>query len=216
MRKALTERSNREWIHDLKSEGLEQEAALEDLRAKITSSLPYALSKWLSPSDPQFSDFAEEVAQDTLVRVLANLDSFEGRSKFTTWVYKISVRIALTELRRKRWRDVSLDEMLEGEEGEPRSWLLADPHAGPDQIAEQEDMLARVQRIILEELTDKQRQAIVASRIRGVPMEEVANKMGMNRNAFYKLVHDARLRMKKRLAEEGLTPEDVLESFESE
>ena len=146
--------------------------------------------------------------------MLDNLDSFEGRSKFTTWVYKIAVRVALTELRRKRWGDVSLDEMLEVEEGEPGSWLLADPQASPDQIAEQEDLITRVQRIILEELTEKQRQALVAARIKGVPMVEVATRMGMNRNAFYKLVHDARLRLKKRLAEEGLTPEEVLESFE--
>ncbi|NOH03849.1 MAG: hypothetical protein HND47_18735 [Chloroflexi bacterium] len=35
------------------------------------------------------------------------MDTFEGRSLFTTWVHKIAIRIALTELRRKRWRDAS-------------------------------------------------------------------------------------------------------------
>lgn len=43
--------------------------------------------------------------QETLLRVLDQLDTFEGRSLFTTWVHKIAIRIALTELRRKRWRD---------------------------------------------------------------------------------------------------------------
>ena len=37
------------------------------------------------------------------------IDTFEGRSQFTTWAYKIAVRVALNELRRRRWRDVSLD-----------------------------------------------------------------------------------------------------------
>jgi hypothetical protein len=39
--------------------------------------------------------------------------------------------------------------------------------------------------------------------------------MGTNRNALYKLMHDTRLRLKRRLAQEGLTPEDVLAVFES-
>jgi RNA polymerase sigma-70 factor (ECF subfamily) len=39
--------------------------------------------------------------------------------------------------------------------------------------------------------------------------------MGTNRNALYKLLHDARQRMKARLEEEGLSPEDVLAAFEA-
>jgi RNA polymerase sigma-70 factor (ECF subfamily) len=41
-------------------------------------------------------------------------------------------------------------------------------------------------------------------------MEEAARRLGTNRNALYKMLHDARLRIKKRLAAEGLSPEDVL------
>ena len=79
---------------------------------------------------------------------------------------------------------------------------------------EQADMMSHLRRIILEELTDKQRTAIVAAQINGMPIEEVARRMDMTRNALYKLIHDARLRLKKRMAEEGLSPEDVLQAFE--
>ena len=154
------------------------------------------------------------MAQDTLLRVLDNLDSFEGRSKFTTWVHKIAVRLALTELRRKRWRDVSLDEMTETVEGE--IGIFADTAAGPETHAEQSDAVSRIRRIITDELTDKQKKALVATQIHGAPMEEVAARMDMNRNALYKLLHDARKRLKHRLAEEGLSPEDVFGAFESE
>ena len=75
-------------------------------------------------------------------------------------------------------------------------------------------MLLRVGRLIDEELTEKQRQAMVATTIQGVPLEEVARQMGMKRNALYKLLHDARLRLKQRLAKEGLTPEDIWSVFE--
>ena len=46
-----------------------------------------------------------------------------------------------------------------------------------------------------------------------MPLEEVANRMGTNRNALYKLLHDARQRLKKKLEEEGLSPQDVLAAF---
>jgi RNA polymerase sigma-70 factor (ECF subfamily) len=111
------ERTNEQWISDLRSPGSAQDEALEDLRVKIRKGLPYSLSKWLTPSDPNFDALADEVVQETLLRVLDHLESFEGRSKFTTWAHKIAVRIALTELRRKRWEDVSLDELVHGDDG---------------------------------------------------------------------------------------------------
>ncbi len=211
---AATERTNEQWIEELSEPGEAQEMALSDLRAIVMRGLPFALSKWLKPSDPHFESLSEEVAQDTLLRVLDSLHGFEGRSKFTTWVHKIAVRIALTELRRKRWRDVSLDELTENAPGEGPRGILAAHEAGPDVIAEQSDMIEHLQRVIAEELTDKQREALVATRIHGMPLEEVARRMGTNRNALYKLLHDARQRMKSRLEEEGLSPEDVLAAFE--
>jgi RNA polymerase sigma-70 factor (ECF subfamily) len=211
---ASTERTNEQWVAELAEPGEAQEIALADLRAIIMRGLPYALSKWLKPSDPQFESLSEEAAQDTLLRVLDSLHSFEGRSKFTTWVHKIAVRIALTELRRKRWRDVSLDQLTEDAPGEGPRGILAAHEAGPDVVAEQSDMIEHLQRVISEELTDKQREALIATRIHGMPMEEVARRMGTNRNALYKLLHDARQRLKSRLEEEGLSPEDVLAAFE--
>jgi RNA polymerase sigma-70 factor (ECF subfamily) len=211
----LTDRTNKQWLSDLSDPGPEQEIALGDLRTIIRSGLPFALSKWISPSDPQFDALAEEVAQDTLLKVLDNLDTFEGRSKFTTWVYKIAVRVALTELRRKRWQDVSLEALVETEEGDASMILLADAGVGPEIATEQADLMGRIERIILEELTDKQRTALVAAQVKGMPIEEVAQRMEMTRNALYKLIHDARLRLKKRMAEEGLSPEDVLQAFET-
>jgi RNA polymerase sigma-70 factor (ECF subfamily) len=68
-------------------------------------------------------------------------------------------------------------------------------------------------RLIATELTDRQRQALVAVRIGGMPLEEVAHRMGTNRNALYKLLHDARQRLKKKMEEEGLSAEDVLAAF---
>jgi RNA polymerase sigma-70 factor (ECF subfamily) len=181
----------------------------------VLHGLPYALNKWLSTSDPRFSPLADEVAQDTLLRVLDRLDTFEGRSQFTTWVHKIAIRIALTELRRKRWENSSLEELVEGEENFPMGNIMMDHQAlTPEEHVEGTDMVKRLQRIISDELTDKQRHAMIAIAIKGMPFEEVARRMGTNRNALYKMMHDTRLRLKQRLSQEGLSINDVLAVFE--
>ncbi|MBN1450888.1 MAG: RNA polymerase sigma factor [Anaerolineales bacterium] len=210
----MTTRTNDQWISDLNTDGAAREVALEDLHAVILRGLPFALSRWLSPSNPQFESLTEEVAQETLLRVLDQLHTFEGRSMFTTWVHKIAIRIALTELRRKRWQDSSLDEMVDDEETPVSPRILEDASATPEQTAERADMMERVRRVIDEELTERQRRALIMLGMQGMPMEEAARRLKTNRNALYKLLHDARLRLKQRLQTEGLNVQEVLTAFE--
>jgi RNA polymerase sigma-70 factor (ECF subfamily) len=210
----MTNRDNEQWLSDLSHDGPTREAALEDLHAIILRGLPFALSRWLSPSNPLFTPLTEEVAQETLLRVLDQLHTFEGRSMFTTWVHKIAIRIALTELRRKRWQDTSLDEMVDNEEVPVSPAILEDSGATPEQSAERSDMMIRVRRVIDEELTERQRRAIIMLGMQGMPMEEAAKRLNTNRNALYKLLHDARLRLKQRLKTEGLDAQEVLVAFE--
>src|SRR3972149_4766663 len=122
----MTKRTNEQWRSELRAGGARREAAVADLRADILNGLPYALRDWLSPNDPHFTALAEEVTQETLMRVLKHLDSFEGRSQFATWAHKIAVRVALTELRRRRWKDVSLEGLTDNPEGADTLRSLAD------------------------------------------------------------------------------------------
>src|SRR5712692_8149305 len=206
---STTTRTNTDWLADLRTGGVVREQALSDLRAIILAGLPYALANWLSPADPHFDELAEDVVQETLLRVMEHLHTFQHRSLFTTWAHKIAVRVALTELRRMRWKDVSLDAFME-EHGE--GMQMAAP-ASPARSAEQRDIMERVERVIAEELTDKQRLAMMAVNVHGIPLEAVAQQMGTSRNTLYKLLHDARLKLKQRLMREGLTPQDVLAAF---
>jgi RNA polymerase sigma-70 factor (ECF subfamily) len=206
-------RTNEEWLADLRAQGAQQEAALAELHRIILAGLPYALDKWLKPNDPRFNSLAEEVAQDSVLRVMARLDSFEGRSQFTTWVHTIAVRIALTELRRAKWQEVSLDEMTDGNEPGQLSKEIPEKAASIEQVVERNSLMAMIQKMLVEDLTERQRAALVAVAVKGVPLEEVARRMGTERNTLYKLLHDARLKMKKRLEQEGLSPAEVLASF---
>ena len=209
----MDKRTNEEWVADLRAGGDRQARALEDLRAIILRGLPYAIAGRLDPNSPESEALTEEVVQETLMRVLEYLDSFEGRSQFTTWAHKIAVRAALTELRRVRWREVPLPEMEMNEETDTSYREIPDDEANPEEQVAQAEMMTRVNRIIMEELTDKQRTALTAI-MAGFPLEEAARRLGTNRNALYKMLHDARLRLKKRLEKEGLTPSEVLAVFE--
>jgi RNA polymerase sigma-70 factor (ECF subfamily) len=205
----VAERSNEEWIAALSQPGPEYDAALEELRLLLVRGLGYALSRRHGIDDALLEDFA----QDALLRILGSLDTFRGESRFTTWAQKIAVRVAYTELRRHRWRDVSLDDLTGSPDADFTPSFMADPSVGPEQQAIQHSVLETVRRVIDEDLTDKQREALVA-KIQGMPLEEVARRMGSNRNALYKLLHDARQRLKDRLLAEGLAPEEILSAFE--
>lgn len=209
-----TPRDNATWHSDLRSSDERRDLALEDLKTTLRRVLPPALTRYLSPDTGHFDAFLEDVIQETLMRVIDRLDTFEGRSQFTTWVYKIAIRIALNELRHRKWKEVSLDGLEEGDEPDQmpvERFASSDPQ--PESILERKDMLELVKRIIQEELTPRQHAALTAISVKGVPMEEVARRMGTNRNALYKMLHDARLRLKGRLEREGLRPEELLDMF---
>ena len=206
-------RDNEMWLRDLRANGVQRDVALTDLRALLLRTLPKGIAGWLSPEHPEFEPFIEDTAQETLLRVMDRLNTFEGRSQFTTWVYKISVRIAFNELRRRQWRDVSLEGLEDHEADDMVLHRFASFDPGPEAVLERTEILQRVQDIIAQELTGRQRAAMHAINIQGVPMGEVARRMGTNRNALYKLLHDARRRLKHRLEREGLSPKELLEMF---
>ena len=209
-----TSRDNDAWIKDLRAEGEIKEAALADLHAILLRILPTALSRWLPATSSHFKTFIEDIAQETILRVMDKLDSFEGRSKFTTWVYKIGVHIGLGELRLRKWKEVSLDKLEEGNEpDEMPSERFASTDPNPEAMLERKNVMEMVQRIMEEELTPRQREVMMAVAVQGTPLSVVAERVGSNRNALYKMMHDARLRLKKRLEREGASPTDLLAVF---
>jgi len=111
--KKMKTRSNENWIRSLNAKGEAKQKALSDLREIILASLPHALSKWIIPIAPRFEPLIQEATQETLLRMMDKLDTFSGRSCFTTWVYTIAVRIALTGLHRARGMEVFLDKLKE-------------------------------------------------------------------------------------------------------
>jgi RNA polymerase sigma-70 factor (ECF subfamily) len=212
----VQKRTNEAWLRDLGNrEGADFETAVADLRQILLKGLQRGLIRRVNTSALEFESLAEDFVQEALVKILDKLDTFAGRSQFTTWAHKIAVSVALTELRRKRWQNRSLDELTQPDNGgDYTPGFTADENAlQPENAAERSEMMARVNQLIEEDLTEKQRTAIVSAVIEGCSTQEVADKMNMKPNAVYKLLHDARARLKRSLDQEGLTPAEIIEVF---
>ncbi len=201
----MSARSNDDWVRDLATEGPDQAAALADLRAQLLRALPGALRRY----GPVPEHLLEDVVQDSLLRTLSHLDRFEGRSRFTTWATTIAVRTALTELRRRRWKDVSLQDLGPAEWPEP---AVAAESGDPERDTAQARLLRALGRIVEDDLTDRQRVAIL-SELRGMPQEEIGRRLGISRNAVYKLGHDARRKLKRGLEASGFDASEIRTAF---
>ena len=210
-------RTNEQWIADLTGETEQQAAALADLRRRSKNSIFYYLRQERSDlrgySDQELERMAEDLAQDATLRIIDNLDHFRGESKFTTWANRIAIRLAISDLRRARYRDFSLDDLTD--DGEfSLSGNAGQTPPNPEVAVERAEVLARINRALEEALTERQYKALVAVALRGVPMDIVAEQMDSNRNALYKLLHDARRKLRVHLESQGLTLEYMMELFQ--
>jgi RNA polymerase sigma-70 factor, ECF subfamily len=214
-------RTNQEWLHDLNATGVSQEAAIADLRNILLRTALYFFSRNLSDfaglSRDEILQRAEDCAQDALIAVMQHLSDFRGDSKFSTWAYKFAINNALMAARRERWKGVSLDQLSVYSESTLSEWVMQDKSEGvaPEQSAMQDEIREIIQDVIEGDLTDKQRQVLLLMVFNEVPMDEVVRHMGANRNAVYKMLHDARRKIKTSLQMRGFEIGEVLALFES-
>jgi RNA polymerase sigma-70 factor (ECF subfamily) len=193
------------WLSRLQGGEPARGEAIEELREIILR----GLSKSLNHRYGRILQ-AEDVVQDALLKILASLDSFEGRSKFTTWAMTIATRVGITALRRKHTKDISLDSL--GAADSMKIELAVEGGPSSEQQLEQRGVIEQLNQLIEEVLSPKQRLAI-RGLLEGVPIEQIAEKTGSNRNAVYKLVHDARSKLKNGFATLGMGPDDVLQAI---
>jgi RNA polymerase sigma-70 factor (ECF subfamily) len=158
---------------------------------------------------------SKDCAQNALMAVLEHLHEFRGDSKFTTWAYKFSINIALTAARREWRKGVSLDQYQDN--SEPFDWFTPDHHEliNPDHSLLQRDVFVCIRDTIRDELTDKQRQVLKWMVFDEVPMDIVVEHMHTNRNTIYKLLHDARLKLKRKLLMQGFGTDEAMALFSS-
>ncbi|MCA9261007.1 MAG: sigma-70 family RNA polymerase sigma factor [Planctomycetales bacterium] len=190
---------NETWIAALRR--ADAGAALE-LRAALVARTHHALQGRPGVDDA----FVEDVVHDSLAKIYARLDQFQGRSQFLTWATAIALRVAMSEMRRARWRDVSLQTFTEETGQTPPS---PPPQSGdPLDAMHRDALLDALREAMREELSPRQCAALTAE-LKGMSQDAIAQELGSTRNALYKLTHDARKKLKRRLEAAGFTAADL-------
>ena len=146
---------------------------------------------------------AHQAAADALLAVTAKIGQFRGESRFTTWVYKFVIFEVSAKIGRHFWRHpvVRLD-------AEDWDRLPARFGFDPAQQAEWQDLLAALHRAVDTELTPRQREVFVAIVLNGVPLDTLVLSLASSRNAIYKMLFDARRKLRAALAATGYLPDD--------
>jgi RNA polymerase sigma-70 factor (ECF subfamily) len=123
---------------------------------------------------------AKEASQSGFVKAYRHLKGFRGRSKFSTWLYRIVANECKDFLRRKARQPgfVSLVLRRDEEEGEEMELLeAADPKGGPRERLEEAELNRALSRAI-GRLPGKQKEAFLLFHLTGLPYEEVSQVMG--------------------------------------
>jgi RNA polymerase sigma-70 factor (ECF subfamily) len=192
----------------LHGSGSEREDAIQDLHALMLRASRHQLGRLMASGyrdDARREEIAYSAADEATMLVLDRLDTFEGRSRFTTWAYKFAILQTATESRRLAWREgqvsIEVHDVTEAVAGTPERDL------------EERHFVRVVFDAMNTELTAHQREVMVAVAVDGVPTDVVAERLGTTRNAIYKVMHDARRRLRRAVVDrEGAEMMELIEA----
>lgn len=192
---------SRWWLERLHASGHARDEAVTRLHGLLVRAARVELARRRASlahlGGAELDDLALQCAGDALLVVLAKLDQFRGRSRFTTWAYKVALVQTAVVLRRRAWqgRELPVD---------PDGWrALSDGAWSVEASIEQRELLDAITGAIANELTPHQREVLVAVAVQGVPIDVLAERLTTSRGALYKTIHDARQKLRRRLAQDG-------------
>ena len=192
---------SRAWVEDLAGEGIRHEQATAKLHDLLLRAARFEIGRRRASMThlrgDDFDDLAHQAAGDAMMAILRKLGDYRGDSRFTTWAYKFALLEAAVKLRRRAWQGRELPL-------EPEQWSVFEaPSTSPAGQAEQGELLGQVRDAIESELSERQREVLIAVAVNDVPIDVLAERMDTTRGALYKTIHDARKKLRARLEEMG-------------
>jgi RNA polymerase sigma-70 factor (ECF subfamily) len=190
------------WLRELSSAGAERDAAVARLHAlllRIARSEVRRRSPQSRISGPELDDIAHQAAADAVLAITAKITEFRGESRFTTWAYKFAILEVSSKIGRHFfWRNPSLPMQSE-------DWDRLPDRFGfdPARASESREIVTELRRAVDEDLTARQRQIFVAIVLDGVPLDALVAQLGSTRNAIYKMLFDARRKLRAALVANG-------------
>jgi RNA polymerase sigma-70 factor (ECF subfamily) len=171
---------------------------LHELLLRVARSELHRRSARTRIGGPELDDLAYQVAADAMIAIIAKLGQFRGESRFTTWVYRFVILEVSVKLGRhfSRHPTVAMD---------AEDWDRLPDRFGldPGEQAQWHDLLGALRRAVEQDLTDRQRQVFVAIVVNAVPLDALVIELGSNRNAIYKVMFDARRKLRAALVANG-------------
>ncbi len=214
----MSTRTNEDWLYELRQPEAERANVLADLREYLFRAVfIYLRDQRTDLTDytlNQLRDMSQDFAQDALLSILDKLDKFRGDSRFTTWAYRFVINKAADELRRRRYRNISLERLSEQEAAALTAVLESGPKLDPDLATERENFIKALLQIIQTELSERQRMAVLGVHFQGSSVQEVAELLETSPNNLYKILHDARKKIKAKLLDQHLSEGDIMALFE--
>lgn len=142
---------------------------------------------------------AEDILQETFIKALRHLDTFDGRSSVVTWLYRIATNEALMQIRRKHADQVSIDEPLQTEDGEQEPVQIVDWCCLPES-----ELLSAEGRKELDHAVDQLpaslRIVFLLRDIEGLDTRETAEVLSLSETAVKTRLSRARLKLREELA----------------
>ena len=213
----MADRSNAQWLADLRFSGAQQAEAIEDLRRALERAALFYIRRRApglrGAATDELESLAQDAAQEATLQVLDKLDSFRGESRFLTWASAIAVGRAMTALRRRLWQDVSLERVPDGWQQPADLAVSGNGWEHPDLAAQRREMWDVIRDVVAQELTQRQRDVLNQVVLNGTNAEEVAERMGTSAGALYKMTHDARRKLRAGLLKRGFTTQEILDAF---
>jgi RNA polymerase sigma-70 factor (ECF subfamily) len=196
-----------EWVAALSGAGRSREDARERLHALLLRAARFEIARRGRAGghgrSGELDDLAMQAADDALMAIMRKLPTYRGESRFTTWAYKFALLEAAVKVRRRAWQEREVPLEADG-------WArLPDRRASPAGEAETVELMGAVRDAIAEALTPHQRAVLIAITLNDVPIDVLAERLATTRGALYKTLHDARRKLRARLAAEGLALESA-------
>ncbi len=146
---------------------------------------------------------AEDVLQDTFLNAVRGLDSFKGKSSFSTWLYRVAANAALTKIRKRSRREKSesefLDDVYSVRQAAHSGVVLTDWSTNPATSLLDEEARKELQKAI-GELPEIYKAVFVLRDVQGLPAADVAEVLGLSVAAVKSRLHRARLYLRNRLS----------------
>jgi RNA polymerase sigma factor (sigma-70 family) len=199
------DRDNAQWVRDLSAVGAKREQACSELYPlllRVAKSEARRRAPLLQLDGPELEDIAHQAAADALMAISDRLDRFRGEARFTTWASKFVIFNVASKMNRHFWRRHEVPY-----EQEDWSRIASRFDLDPADEAQAREFAAAVSSAVEKSLSERQRLVFVATVLNGMPIDVLAEELGSTHNALYKVLFDARKKLRAALASGGYLPE---------